>query len=171
MLTVCLVFLSVNALLAQNKYVGAAKCKMCHIAPDKGKQYTQWTESKHSKAFETLKSDKALAIAKVKGIVDPSKDAKCLKCHSTASSVDATLIESIKDDEGVSCESCHGPGSAYKAMNIMKNTELGLKNGLILPTEAVCVKCHNSESPTFVSFDFKTYSDRIKHPNPKNVKQ
>ncbi len=49
--------------------------------------------------------------------------------------------------EGVSCESCHGPGSAYKTNTIMKDQALSIKNGLILPTKEVCEKCHNKENP------------------------
>ena len=48
------------------KYVGAAKCKMCHNSADKGAQFTKWSESKHSKAMETLKGPDALKIGKAK---------------------------------------------------------------------------------------------------------
>ena len=161
----CMLFLACNVLIAQNKYIGAAKCKMCHMS--KGKQYPLWSESSHAKAFENLKSEAALKIAKEKGIADPSTDVKCLKCHSTASSVDATLIASLTKEEGVSCETCHGPGSNYKSPTIMKSRDESVSKGLIIPDEKLCVKCHNSESPTFKGFDFATYSAKIAHANPK----
>ena len=160
----CMLFLVSNVLLAQNKYVGAAKCKMCHMS--KGKQYPTWSESKHAKAFESLKSEAALKIGKEKGIADPSTDAKCLKCHSTASEIDATLNGGIKNEEGVSCETCHGPGSAYKAPAVMRSRDESIKNGLIVPDEKLCLKCHNSESPTFKGFDYATYNAKITHKNP-----
>lgn len=164
-LTVCMVFMFTNMLLAQQKYVGAKNCKMCHMT--KGKQYPTWSESKHAKAFETLKGDAAKKIAKEKGIADPSTDAKCLKCHSTAAAVDTKLIAGITKEEGVSCETCHGPGSAYKAPAIMRNKDEAIKNGLIIPSEKLCTKCHNSESPTFKGFDYAKYNAKIIHKNPK----
>jgi hypothetical protein len=161
----CMLLLAGNVLLAQNKYVGAEKCKMCHMS--KGKQYPIWSTSKHAKAFETLKGAAALAIGKEKGVASPSTDAKCLKCHSTAATVTAAMNGGITDAEGVSCETCHGPGSNYKSMIIMKNRTDAVKNGLIIPDEKLCLKCHNSESPTFKGFDFATYNAKITHMNPK----
>jgi hypothetical protein len=35
--------------------------------------------------------------------------------------------------------------------------------GLILPDEKVCVRCHNSKSPTFKGFDYTAARERIKH--------
>lgn len=166
-LVVCMFFLVSTALFAQNKYVGAAKCKMCHQSADKGNQYAQWSSSKHSKAVDALKTEEAKKIGKAKGIADPSTDAKCLKCHATASAVDASLLDGLTVADGVSCESCHGPGSNYKAPAVMKVLADAKAKGLIIPTEDVCKKCHNAESPTFKSFDFKTYSEKISHKNPK----
>jgi hypothetical protein len=163
-LMACMLFLLSSVLVAQNKYVGAAKCKMCHMS--KGKQYPSWSESKHAKAFETLKSEAALKIGKEKGIASPSTDAKCLKCHSTASTVTAALNGGITNEEGVSCETCHGPGSNYKSATMMKSKSDALKNGLIVPDEKLCLKCHNSESPTFKAFNYATQSAKIAHKNP-----
>jgi hypothetical protein len=152
------------------KYIGAAKCKMCHNSDEKGKQFGKWTESKHSKAFETLKGPEAAKVAKEKNIADASTSPQCLKCHSTAAMNAPELHAGITQEEGVSCESCHGPGSSYKSLNIMKDQALSLQNGLILPSEQVCVKCHNSESPNFKGFDYKTYAERIAHSNPNKSK-
>jgi len=149
------------------KYVGAQKCKMCHNSEEKGKQFAIWSESLHSKAFETLKGETAMKYAKEHNIADPSKEPKCLKCHSTAAAVDAGMIAGITVEEGVSCESCHGPGSAYKSMAIMKDHTLAIQNGLIIPDESVCKKCHNSESPNYKPFDFASFSAKIAHPNLK----
>ncbi len=155
------------------KYVGVAKCKTCHNTKKSGKQYTIWKNGPHAKAMESLKSEKALAYAKKHGIADPSKDPKCTKCHSTMASVDQKLIDpkgKLTMEEGVSCESCHGPGSAYKKMSIMKNHEKALANGLIVPDEKVCTTCHNKENPFYKPFDFKKYAAKIAHPTPKKKK-
>lgn len=160
----CFLFLVSNVLMAQFKYVGAEKCKMCHMS--KGKQYPLWSTSKHAKAFETLKSEKAIQIGKEKGVESPSTDAKCLKCHATASAIDSKLNGGITNEEGVSCETCHGPGSAYKSMTIMKVRADAVKNGMIIPDEKLCLNCHNSDSPTFKGFNFAEYSAKIAHKNP-----
>lgn len=151
----CLAIFTCTALTAQDfKYIGAAKCKMCHNKPDKGEQFKVWSEGPHAKAMESLSAEEA-------------KDPACLKCHSTVGHIDEGLVASIKVEEGVSCESCHGPGSAYKGASIMKDREESMAKGLILPVEEVCVKCHNKESPDFKGFDYAEYCAKIAHPNPK----
>jgi hypothetical protein len=52
-------------------YIGSAKCRMCHMTTKSGAQFKIWQESRHAKAFETLKSPKADEIAKTKGITVP----------------------------------------------------------------------------------------------------
>jgi hypothetical protein len=147
------VFVS-SATFAQDfKYIGAAKCKMCHNKPNKGEQYNKWAASPHAKAMESLKGDDA-------------KNPKCLKCHSTAASVDAGLLAGLKVEEGVSCESCHGPGSVYKSATIMKKVDMAKEKGLIIPTEETCKQCHNEESPNYKGFNFKEYVAKIAHDDP-----
>lgn len=152
---IVVIILFIGNLLAQDyEYIGAAKCKMCHNKAEKGEQYNKWKAGPHAKAMASLNDTEA-------------KDSKCLKCHSTAKSVDEDLLtDFITVKEGVSCESCHGPGSVYKSMVIMKSREKSLANGLILPTKEVCIQCHNEESPTFKGFDYDEYVAKITHPNP-----
>ncbi|RMF56350.1 MAG: cytochrome C554 [Calditrichaeota bacterium] len=156
------------------KYGGVATCKACHLTKKSGAQYKVWKASPHAKAFATLKSEKALVIAKKRGIDDPSKSEKCVKCHVTAFGVDAKLKgPKLTEEEGVSCEACHGPGSAYRKRKVMKDIFAGKvqgeKYGLVIPDEKVCVKCHNEESPTFKTFNFKEMSAKIAHPVPKKT--
>lgn len=148
------------------KYIGADKCKMCHNKPATGEQYKKWTEESHSKALKSLSNPASLEYAKKNGIADPAKDQKCLKCHSTFHSIDAKLQGGILPYEGVSCESCHGPGSAYKAPTIMKDQALSIKNGLIVPTKETCVACHNKENPFYKEFNYEAALKKIAHPNP-----
>jgi hypothetical protein len=160
-----------GALQAQTfKYIGAAKCKMCHMKPAKGEQYNKWLNGPHANAMKSLSSDQAKEIAAAKGIADASKDPGCLKCHSTVGHIDAKLIAGVKVTEGVSCESCHGPGSMYKGASVMRNRELSMKKGLFLPTEEVCKTCHNSDSPTFKAFDFASKVVEIAHLDPTLAK-
>lgn len=154
---------------APHKYIGAAKCGMCHKTEAKGNQLGQWEKSAHAKAFATLASEKALAIAKEKKLDKaPQESDACLKCHVTGHGKPAAHFEaSFKKEEGVGCESCHGPGSDYKTLNVMKDREAAVAAGLVIPNEKTCTECHNAESPTFKSFDFKTMFAKVAHPNPK----
>lgn len=162
-----LVFFAGSALMAQNfKYIGASKCKMCHVKPATGEQYNIWLKGPHANAMKTLASDESKKIATEKGIADPTTDAACIKCHATVGAVDAKLVASAKMDEGVSCESCHGPGSMYKGASVMKNRELAMSKGMIIPDEALCKSCHNEESPTFKGFNYDEMLAKIAHPNP-----
>jgi hypothetical protein len=151
-----------------HKYIGVEKCAMCHKSEAKGNQYGQWMKTAHAKALQTLASDKALAIAKEKGLkTPPQENDACLKCHVTGHGEPAAAFEpTFKKADGVQCEACHGPGSDYKAMNVMKDKAASLAAGLIEPNEKTCVRCHNAESPTFKSFDFKVAYAKIAHPKP-----
>jgi hypothetical protein len=167
LLLICLSLFLVNMINAQTyKYIGADKCKMCHNKPASGEQYKKWLSDPHSKALKTLSSQASLDYAKKNGIANPAKETKCLNCHSTYEKAGASLRAGILPEEGVSCESCHGPGSAYKSPTIMKSRELSMKNGLILPDKNVCIKCHNKDNPFFKEFNFETYVAKIKHPDP-----
>ena len=155
---ICGLFLVVAPAGAQQKeYIGAAKCKMCHNKPATGDQYKKWSESPHAKTMQSLKGDE-------------TKNPKCLKCHSTAFGLELSDTQPITIAEGVSCESCHGAGSAYKTSTIMKDQAKAIAAGLIMPDEKLCRKCHNPESPNYKEFNFKTYSAKIAHPNPAKEK-
>ncbi len=155
------------------KYGGAPTCKACHMTKKSGAQYKVWQAGPHAKAFETLGTPEALAAGKKAGVEDPQKSEKCLKCHVTAYTVDAALKgPKLKMEEGVGCESCHGPGSEYKKKKIKTAIRAGeLKAadyGLIKPvTEKVCLACHNEESPSYKKFDFKVRVAEIAHPIPE----
>lgn len=165
-------FLVLAQAQAENKYMGAEKCKLCHQSESKGNQFGKWQKSQHAQAFKTLATDKAKEFATARGVAKPQEDAKCLKCHSTASiAYNANLVaegSKLKLEDGVQCESCHNPGEKYWTMTIMKDRDKAIANGLnASPDESVCVKCHNSESPTFTGFDFAEKKKIITHPRPK----
>jgi hypothetical protein len=154
------------------QYIGADKCKMCHNLPKKGAQYKKWSESPHANAYTALASDEAKKIAKEKGIADPQKADACLKCHVTGYGKPADMFQaSFNKEEGVGCEACHGPGSEYKSMKIMKDLYAGKAEpktvGLVLPTAEVCKTCHNPESPTYKEFKFDEFWQKIAHSIPK----
>jgi len=57
-----------------------------------------------------------------------------------------------------------------RAITVMKDLAAAKAAGLVIPDEKTCTTCHNSESPTFKSFDFKTMWPKIAHPNPAKAK-
>ena len=94
----------------------------------------------------------------------PQKSPECLKCHIVDAGLDSTYFEDTYDkEEGVTCELCHGPGSEYIDVSVMKDRKQFLANGGIIPDEKTCLKCH---SDPFFSFEEK-YRE-IAHPYPKN---
>jgi len=162
-----LIFIFGSMLVAQDfEYIGASKCKMCHNKTTVGAQYKVWLAGPHAKAMESLSSEASLTYAKENGIADPTKEASCLKCHSTAGSIDPELNAGVKATEGVSCESCHGPGSKYKSNAIMKDQAKSIANGLIVPDQKVCETCHNEDNPFHKPFDYEARLKDIAHPIP-----
>lgn len=161
---------AVAVFASEPQYIGAAKCaKMCHKSASKGAQYTKWQEGPHSKAFETLGTDEAKAVAKKAGVAGNPQEAKeCLRCHVTAFDVkDELKASTYSKEDGISCESCHGAGSDYAKMSIMKDREKSIAAGMMVPDKQTCLKCHNEESPTFKPFNYEERLKKIAHPNPK----
>ena len=151
------------------KYVGAEKCAgACHKSESQGKQLEIWKGTKHSKAYETLTTPEADKLAKEKGFTTAAVETPaCLKCHTVQADASA-FTETFNIKDGVQCETCHGAGSEYKTISIMKDKQKAMDNGLIIHTEKekFCTQCHNSESPTFKSFDYDTYWAKIQHMRP-----
>lgn len=79
-------------------YVGAEKCKMCHMP-----QYNTWKNTTMATAWERVKEAEDVA--------------KCLPCHTTGFGQPGgfTSIEATPHLVGVQCEACHGPGQAHLA--------------------------------------------------------
>jgi hypothetical protein len=117
------------AVASAGEFIGADKCKMCHKV-----QYTSWAETGHAQGFEKLKAE------------DQGK-AECLKCHATGDSADMP---------GVQCEACHGAGSDYKSMKVMKDPEASRAAGLLMPGEAECKVCHEGAPHDQKPFDYAT---------------
>jgi len=145
-------------------YVGAQKCMPCHKAEARGKQYPIWEASKHSKSFAALSSAQAATAAQALGVKDATADPKCLRCH-------AALFDKAADlkAEGVTCEICHGPGSDYKSLTVMKDKAEAVKKGLKLYADAGAVKAHCltcHENAHGKSFDFAAAWEKIKHGVP-----
>ena len=157
---------------AQGKfgYEGVQVCGMCHKTEKSGNQLKIWQESKHAQAYKTLMTAKADEIAKKKGGKKAVETPECLKCHASGYNVDKALVGAkFKVEDGVQCETCHGPGSGYKSMSVMKNKAEAQKKGLVVPAdvEKFCKTCHNPESPSYKEFKFQEMWKKIAHKIPK----
>lgn len=155
--------------LAQNKYVGAKACSMCHKGGKGGTAYTVWEKTAHANAYKTLLGDEAKKVAKQKGLkVAPSEAPECLKCHVTGGGTAENVDKTFKKEEGVGCEACHGAGSAYKMVHMTGNVEKAKAAGMIIPAkdEKLCITCHNEESPTNKAFKFAEMWAKIEHGKP-----
>lgn len=151
--TIAIAILGMMALLpllaaetpANHTYVGTAKCKMCHKGEAKGMIWEKWLETKHAKSMTALNAEKG-----------ETKDPKCVKCHVTGFGDTTAYSLAVPNEEfaNVGCEACHGPGSDYKSLPVMKDKEKAIAAGLIIPDEKTCRGCHNEESPTFKEFDY-----------------
>lgn len=163
---VIMIAFATTALLSQTPtYVGSAKCAICHKTDAQGKQFPIWQASKHSQSVAALSSPGAAEKAKAMNVQNPASSPACFKCHQPLSE----KAPEIKA-EGVTCEVCHGPGSDYRKLNVMKDKALAVKNGLILygSPDAIkkqCLTCH--ENAHGMTFDFAASWDKIKHPKPK----
>lgn len=144
-----------------DNFVGAAKCGECHT-----KALEKWNESKHSHAFESLRTGR-LGISR---IYDP----ECICCHTAGwNAPDVLRYEGGYLSEGktshlkgVQCESCHGPGS--KHIELIEQDKKGEANQSVRVTIAearkrfLCESCHDHDNSPH--FDFEKYWPQIAHP-------
>ncbi len=177
-LLVAVAFLATSLAFTYNKqddgkkygYIGAKKCGMCHKKEKDGAQLKKWEEGPHAKAYENLKAADAEAV----------KNDACLKCHATGAGSDASLNDKkFSIEEGVQCEACHGPGSEYKSMKIMKDHDKSVANGLIVweNDEAIakmCMDCHSMDAKKAAyadhkdkEFKFEEMYAKVKHNKPE----
>lgn len=66
---------------------------------------------------------------------------KCKVCHKIQFASWAETAHARRTPP-LECESCHGPGSEYKALSIMKDPEKARAAGLVIPTATFCANCH-----------------------------
>jgi ribosomal protein L40E len=171
----------------EHLYVGVSKCKTCHKKKLIGNQYGAWQDAKHSKAFESLKSEDAIKLAKEKGIAGPPHEAEeCLKCHATAFGLKPEQLakKPLKLADGIQCESCHGPGKDYRKKKVMADHDKSLAAGMwdAAKDEKICMECHNEDATGWdpqkyeladgskVGFDFEKAKEEIAHLIPEDVK-
>jgi cytochrome c553 len=127
---------------AEYDYIGVDKCVLgpCH---GKDPAYTTWLETKHATAYDGLTDEQ-------------KKDPEYIKYYTTGETKRGELLP------GVQCEACHGPGSGYKTMKIMKDRDLAIANGLIMPDSTSCLSCHHADAPEKVAAIAKDFNYQAK---------
>jgi tetratricopeptide (TPR) repeat protein len=150
------------------RFVGVTECKKCHF-----QQWKSWQTTRMAQALDLLKPGERAEAKAARGL-DPQTDygseTRCLPCHTTgfghAGGYQPSATQGFsRPAEGVSCESCHGPGSAYVAIHkdIQDNrrtyTQQELYESGQYPVDArVCVSCHTQSAPCIAPgyvFDFE----------------
>ncbi|MHB8412172.1 MAG: multiheme c-type cytochrome [Candidatus Acidiferrales bacterium] len=151
------------------QYVGAGGCSApaCHgsVRPMTQtrvwqNEYSTWvTQDKHSRAYSVLSGPVAVRMAKLLGLSAANTAPKCLACHA----IDAAPSERARTfdiSDGVSCESCHGPASAWLGPHTTvgwtheQSLKLGMYDtrNLVLRTQR-CLECHLGTKNKYVDHE------------------
>ncbi len=105
-----------------SKFTGPGSCSStsCHgsVKPRADSrifqdEYSIWVvKDKHAKAYEALTSLVGQRMGRILGIGKSEQAAKCLACHALDVPAEARA-RTFELREGVTCENCHGPSSAW----------------------------------------------------------
>ena len=167
----CAWFMALTASLsAQNepsKYIGPGSCAAtsCHGSvkpiPDSRilqNEYSTWIiRDKHSRAYQALLGDVGERMALILKLGAKAEEApKCLACHALNPAPEQRG-RAFEISEGVSCENCHGPASAWlgphttRAWPHEKSVAAGMHDtrDVIHRTEK-CLECHLGARNKFV---------------------
>ena len=123
-------------------------------------EYSTWvTQDKHSRAYTTLSGPVATRMAKILGLPAATAAPKCLACHA----IDAAASQrggTFDISDGVSCESCHGPASAWLGAHTTvgwtheRSVKLGMYDtrDIVQRTER-CLECHLGTKNKYVDHE------------------
>ncbi len=141
-----------------SKYTGPGSCSSpsCHggvqareVTSVLQNEYSTWVvRDKHAHAFINLTNPVGTRIAKIMGLGKPDTAPRCLACHALDVPVDMRA-RTFDLTDGVGCENCHGPASAWlgphttRDWKYEKSLDLGMYNtrDLIKRSEK-CLTCH-----------------------------
>ena len=133
---------------ASNCHGGVQPKSVVRIAQN---EYTIWAgQDKHSRAYTVLSNPVSVRMGEILGLQQPpNKSDKCLACHALNERPEqrAQTFQTIED--GVSCESCHGPAVGWLGPHTLKNQphEQNIKLGMYDTRDLVkrserCLTCH-----------------------------
>ena len=167
----CAWFMTLTALLvAQNepiKYIGPGSCAAtsCHGSvkpiPDSRilqNEYSTWIiRDKHSRAYQALLGEVGQRMALILKLGAKAEEApKCLACHALNPAPEQRG-RAFEISEGVSCENCHGPASAWlgphttRAWPHEKSVATGMHDTRdVIHRAEKCLECHLGARNKFV---------------------
>lgn len=153
-------------------YVGAKACAACHDGPEVGHQFTKWTLTKHARGWEVLKRPESVAIARLSGLRrNPWEEPICLGCHTTGYNAEEwQKDDDFRMEDGVQCETCHGPGSEYMREEVMRNREQALRAGLRLTGKQDCLGCHIEKNSHVTVLGTKPFNLEVAWPQVAHSK-
>lgn len=141
-----------------SKYTGPGSCSSpaCHGGVQertdtsvRQNEYSTWVvRDKHAHAYINLTNPIGTRIAKIMGLGKPETASRCLACHALDVPIDQRA-RTFDLTDGVGCENCHGPASAWlgphttRGWNFDKSLGLGMYNtrDLVKRSEK-CLSCH-----------------------------
>ena len=161
---------SADAPSEPQKYIGPGSCAAtsCHgsVKPVAGSrilqnEYSTWIiKDKHSRAYQALTGEIGERIARILKLNTKAEDApKCLACHALYTTP-GQRGRPFELSDGVSCENCHGPASAWLGPHTTrewtheKSIALGMYDtrNVIHRTEK-CLGCHLGTKDKFVDHE------------------
>jgi Cytochrome c554 and c-prime len=152
------------------KYIGPGSCAAtsCHgsVAPVAGSrilqnEYSTWIiKDKHSRAYQALTGDIGERIARILRLNARAEESpKCLACHALYTTPEQRG-RAFEISEGVSCENCHGPASAWLGPHTTrewpheKSIALGMQDTRdVTHRTEKCLECHLGTSEKFVDHE------------------
>ena len=152
------------------KYIGPGSCAAtsCHgsVRPIAGSrilqnEYSTWIlQDKHSRAYQALTGDVGERMARILKLGNKAEEApKCLVCHALYTTPEQRG-RSFEIAEGVSCESCHGPASAWLGPHTTrdwpheKSVALGMQDSRdVIHRTQKCLECHLGTKEKFVDHE------------------
>src|SRR5215469_15568593 len=152
------------------KYIGPGSCAAtsCHgsVKPVAGSrvlqnEYSIWiVQDKHSRAYQALTGEVGERMARILKLnAKAAESAKCLACHALYTTPEQRG-RAFEISEGVSCESCHGPASAWlgphttRAWPHEKSVALGMRDTRnVIHRSELCLECHLGTNEKFVDHE------------------
>lgn len=152
------------------KYIGPGSCAAtsCHgsVKPVAGSrilqnEYSTWiVQDKHSRAYQALTGEVGERMARILKLGTNSEQSpKCLACHALNTTAEQRG-RPFEISEGVSCESCHGPASAWLGPHTTrdwpheKSVALGMRDTRnVIHRSELCLECHLGTREKFVDHE------------------
>jgi Cytochrome c554 and c-prime len=152
------------------KYIGPGSCAAtsCHgsVKPVAGSrilqnEYSTWIlQDKHSRAFSALTGDVGERMARILKLEGKAEEApKCLACHALYTTPEQRG-RPFELADGVSCENCHGPASAWLGPHTTKDWphEKSVALGMVDTRDVIhrtnrCLECHLGTKDKFVDHE------------------